>query len=309
MRILVTGGAGFIGSHVAEAYLRAGHDVAVLDDLSSGKLENVAEGIRMFQGDVCDPDSVRRIFDVFAPDVVSHHAGHVSVSDSVSHPDIDCAVNVQGSLVIFQAAVHAGVQRIIFASSGGAVYGSDSVRPTPEDAALRPESPYAIAKVAGELYLGYFAGSLAQGAVILRYANVYGPRQSGSPESGVVSILCERALRRQSLTINGDGLQTRDFIYVGDVARANILALSGPAGTYNIGTGHETTICTLADRVEAIAGAHLPVERCPARPAEVRDSAVNVERAARMLGFNVEYSLEEGLERTVQYIRQHMPVC
>lgn len=309
MKVLVTGGAGFIGSHVAEAYLRAGHDVAALDDLSSGKPENVAEGVRFFRADICDPAGVREVFETFAPDIVSHHAGHVSVSDSVSRPDVDCSVNVQGSLVVFQAAARSHVQRVIFASSGGAVYGSGSMLPTPEDAPLRPESPYAISKVAGEMYLGFFSSSYAHGAVILRYANVYGPRQSCSPESGVVSIFCQRALQRRSLMVSGDGLQTRDFVYVGDVARANLLALSGPPGTYNVGTGEGTTIRGLANMVQTAVGVVVPVEQCPARTAEVRDSAVDTSRAARVLGFEAEYSLKEGLEHTVQYLERHASGC
>lgn len=303
MRVLVTGGAGFIGSHVAEEYLRCGHEVAVLDDFSTGTPVNVPRGVRVYEGDIRNAATVSKVLDAFAPEAISHHAGHASVGESVRQPEDDCQVNVLGSVLVFQAAARAGVRRVIFASSGGAVYGNASTVPTSENAPLHPESPYAIAKMTAEEYLRFFEPSYAEGAVILRYSNVYGPRQSVASESGVVAIFCDHVLRHLPLSICGDGLQTRDFVYVRDAARANALALVGPAGTYNVGTGQGVSINELVQRLQSVMGCQLPVTSAPERAAEVRHSALDSAHAKEQLGFSAEYSLEEGLRLTLEASR------
>jgi UDP-glucose 4-epimerase len=303
MRILVTGGAGFIGSHVVEEYVGRGHEVAILDDFSTGKRAHVPRGVTVFEGDVRSAASVSTAFDAFVPEVVSHHAGHVSVGESVRQPEDDCEVNVLGSVRVFQAAARAGVRRVIFASSGGAVYGNASSIPTPEHAPLQPESPYAIAKVTAEEYLRFFEPSYTEGAVVLRYSNVYGPRQSVASESGVVAIFCDHVLRGEPLPICGDGTQTRDFVYVRDIAHANALALAGPAGTYNIGTGRGVSISDLVRQLQVVAGFELPSRQAPERVAEVRHSVLDPAHARRQLGFGTEYSLEAGLRMTLDASR------
>jgi UDP-glucose 4-epimerase len=306
MRVLVTGGAGFIGSHVVEEYLRSGHEVAVLDDFSTGTLVNVPPGVRVYEGDIRNAATVAEVLDSFAPEIVSHHAAHVSVDESVRQPEVDCLANVLGSILVFQAAARTGVRRVIFASSGGAVYGNASTVPTAESAPLRPESPYAIAKMTAEEYLRFFEPSYAEGAVILRYSNVYGPRQRVASESGVVAIFCDHALRQLPLSICGDGLQTRDFVYVRDVARANARALIGPAGTYNVGTGRGVSIRDLVQRLESVMAFELPVTSAPERAAEVRHSVLDTTHAKEQLGFSAEYSLEEGLRLTLESSRLHL---
>lgn len=304
MKVLITGGAGFIGSHIAERYLNDGHEVAVLDDLSTGSRDNVPREVPLFHGSICDAGYVHDVMKSFHPDVVSHHAGHVSVRDSILHPETDCAVNILGSVIIFQAAASAGVRRVIFASSGGAVYGNTSIRPTPENAPLRPESPYAVSKATGEQYLHYFSRWYPDGAIVLRYANIYGPRQRSSPESGVVSILCEKAMRGTPMTIFGDGRQTRDFVYVGDVADANTLALAGPAGTYNIGTGMGTSIRELVEVITAAVGCRVPTEHGEPSIDEVRDSVLSTTHAKRKLGFVARTALKSGLQQTVSWFAE-----
>src|SRR5215212_1162880 len=224
-KILITGGAGFIGSHVADGYLAEGHDVVVVDDLSTGHRANLPERARLCEADLTDGAELARILETERPDVVNHHAAQRSVRVSVEDPAEDARINVIGSLRLLELSRRYGVKKVIFISTGGAIYGEDTPIPTPEDAPAWPVSPYGIAKLSVEHYLYYYGVQFGLSSVILRYANVYGPRQDPHGEAGVVAIFVERLLAGQECTIFGDGGQTRDYVYVGDLVRANIAAL------------------------------------------------------------------------------------
>ena len=246
MKVLVTGGAGFIGSHVVDRCLAAGHEVAVVDNLSTGRREAVPPAARLSVIDIRSPDLIE-VFRAERPEVVIHHAAQVEVRRSVENPLLDADVNILGSVNLLECSRRFGVTRVIYASSGGAVYGDTAVLPTPEDHPVRPASPYGVSKLTVEHYLECWAGLYGIRGVALRYANVYGPRQSPLGEAGVVAIFSHRLLRAQAVVINGDGLQTRDYVYVEDVAEANLIALEHPdaTGAVNIGTGVETSVVEL----------------------------------------------------------------
>lgn len=303
MRVLVTGGAGFIGSHIADELLAAGHDVTVLDDLSSGKREQVPSRARFVEADIRSAEASALIRKERF-DAVVHQAAQIDVRRSVTEPRYDAEVNVLGLINLLEASVDAGVKRFLFASSGGACYGEQERFPAPESHPTRPVSPYGVSKAAGELYLGYFAAEKKLSYCALRYANVYGPRQDPLGEAGVVAIFSGRALAGTACTIYGDGLQTRDYVYVGDVARANRLALTSDfVGALNIGTGRETDVVALHRRIaEAAASPAAPIFG-EARPGEQRRSSIDPSLAARVLGWKPEVDLEEGVARTVAYFK------
>ncbi len=304
MKILVTGGAGFIGSNVADAFAAAGHEVVAVDDLSSGRPENVSKGIRLVEADVRDP-RIAAILSAERPQAVCHHAAQIDVRKSVADPARDADVNLIGLLRLLEACVASGVKKFLFASSGGACYGEQERFPAPESHPTRPVSPYGVAKAASELYLGYYRAQHGLPYVALRYANVYGPRQNPHGEAGVVAIFARKLLSGEPCTIYGDGGQTRDFVYVGDVARANLLALGADyAGPVNIGTGRETPIADLYDQLASLAGAVRPARREPGKPGEQRRSVIDPALAARVLGWRPEVTLEEGLARTLEYFRR-----
>jgi UDP-glucose 4-epimerase len=297
-RILVTGGAGFIGSHVAEAFLAAGSEVAIVDNLSTGRQENVPAGAQFYPFDIKSTDT----FDLICrwqPHVLVHHAAQMSVRVSVDNPVMDAQENILGSLNLFEAAVRAKVERIIFASTGGAMYGDHAPVPAREQDWAMPECPYGIAKLAVEHYLHFYHREHGIIPLRLRYANVYGPRQNGLGEAGVVAIFIEKFLAGEQPVINGDGLQTRDFVYVGDIVAANLLALEHPqAGTFNIGTGKETDILTIYLKLQDIIGSnHGPVHG-PGKPGEQRRSALDSALARHDLRWQPQVSLVEGLTRT-----------
>lgn len=301
MRVLVTGGAGFIGSHVAGQLLDGGHEVAVVDDLSTGKRESVPEGASFYEED-CRSGCVP-LFEEFRPEVLCHQAAQMDVRRSVREPDFDADVNVLGTVRLLQNCVEHGVGRVIFASTGGAVYGEQESFPAPEDHPQYPVSPYGVSKLAGERYLHFYSVQYGLPYAALRYANVYGPRQDPHGEAGVVAIFAGNLAAERSSTVNGTGEQTRDYVFVEDVARANVLALQEgvPNGAYNIGTGVETDINELHGLLREISGKDLPPEHGPGKSGEQSRSCVDPSKAAELLGWKPEIDLRAGLERTLRF--------
>ena len=308
-RALVTGGAGFIGSHVADAYVERGYGVTVLDNLSSGDRANVPAGVDFVEGDIASPDAARLVREGKF-DVVSHLAAQIDVRKSVADPAYDAAVNVVGTLNLLEAVrASRRATRFVFSSTGGALYGDFVTPPNDEEFPKDPESPYGIAKRSAEYYMAYYGRLHGMEAVALRYSNVYGPRQNPHGEAGVVAIFCNRILDGRPMTVFGDGLQTRDYVYVKDVARANIAAATRdlpPAGRldargFNIGTGVATTVVDLARSLNRAAGSDVPVEHAPARPGEQQRSVVKIERAAKLLGWRPEVALDQGIVETFRW--------
>jgi len=303
MKILVTGGAGFIGSHVVDAYLRAGHEVVVVDDLSSGRLENLSSQARLVRLDIRDR-AARDLVVEERPDVLNHHAAQMDVRRSVADPLFDADVNVLGFLNLLEGARIAGVKRVLFASSGGAVYGEQEDVPATEKHDTAPVSPYGVSKRAAEHYLFYYHVSYGLPYVALRYANVYGPRQDPRGEAGVVAIFTERLLRGAQPVINGDGRQTRDYVFVGDVAAANLGALDVDfVGPVNIGTGIETDVRTLFGMLQEAIGSTMPALHGPAKPGEQCRSVVDPQLAERVLGWKPRVRLQDGLPQVVAFFR------
>ena len=305
-RILVTGGAGFIGSAVADRFVAAGHHVTVLDNLSSGKRGQVPATAEFVHADIGSVEAARVVREGRF-DAICHLAAQIDVRKSVTDPVFDATVNVLGTLNLLEAVRTAGgATRVVFASTGGAIYGDFVQPPNVETFAKDPESPYGIAKLAVEHYLAYYARVHGLATAVLRYANVYGPRQDPHGEAGVVAIFCGRLIDRRPLTVFGDGLQTRDYVYVGDVAEANLLAATCPlpkmerldVRAWNIGTGVETSVVDLASTAMAAAGATVAIEHAPARPGEQRRSSVAIDKAARELGWRPAMSLGNGLAQT-----------
>jgi UDP-glucose 4-epimerase len=303
-RILITGGAGFIGSTVADLFLAAGWEVAVLDDLSSGRRENVPAGARFYPCDVRSAAAAEAIL-AERPQVLCHHAAQIDVRRSMADPRHDLDVNLGGLLNLMQAAVRArSLEQVLFASSGGAMYGETDRIPTPEDEPPRPVSHYGAAKTASELYLGVFQAAHGIPYAALRYGNVYGPRQDPHGEAGVVAIFCGRLLEGRPCTIYGDGTQTRDYVFVEDVARANLAAAERRfAGALNVGTGIETDVNALHAHLARAAGSSAPPEHGPARPGEQRRSCIDPAAASRALGWRPEVALGDGLARTFEWFR------
>jgi len=308
-RALVTGGAGFIGSHVADLYLENGYDVTILDNFATGRRENVPERARLVELDLTSAEAARCVRDGKF-DVISHLGAQIDVRKSVANPAFDATINVVGTLNLVEAVrVSEYPTRFIFSSTGGALYGDFVTPPNVEDFPKDPESPYGIAKLSAELYLAYYARVHRVDTVALRYANVYGPRQDPHGEAGVVAIFCNRILTRQPLTVFGDGSQTRDYVFVKDVARANLAAatrtLPAPARLdargFNIGTGVETSVVDLAAALQRSAGSDVPVHVAPARPGEQQRSAVSIEKARRELGWTPRVDLHAGLEETFSF--------
>ena len=298
MRIIVTGGAGFVGSHIVDAYITAGHQVIVIDNLSTGKRENVHPEVRLVEMDIGDPGLVD-LFCAEKPDVVNHHAANASVSLSVREPLFDAGQNVLGTLNVLEAARQADVGKVIYISSGGAMYGTVEYLPMDEDHPASPVSPYALSKYTGERYVRLYGEIHDLRWTSLRYANVYGPRQDPYGEAGVVAIFCQNLQDGVVPEIHWDGEQSRDFVYAGDCAHANVLALEGGDGqAYNVGTGIGTSINTLFHTLTDIVGQDLAPRRGPRRPGDARTSYLDCGKIERELGWKARAGLREGLERT-----------
>jgi UDP-glucose 4-epimerase len=295
MRALVTGGAGFIGSNLVDALHERGDDIVVLDDLTTGRRENLAAGVALVEADVAEPDAVAAAVSEHAAEVVFHLAAQIDVRRSVADPAFDARVNVGGTIAVLEAA-RANGARVVLSSTGGAIYGDADVVPTPEGAPRRPLAPYGQGKAAAEDYCALYARLHDLPVVALRYANVYGPRQDPLGEGGVIAIYCESARRGRRATVFGDGTQTRDFVYVGDVVVANLLAATTDArGALNVGRGEETTVLELAQLLE------LEVEHAPERAGEVRRSCLDSALAAGELGWRPRVDLAEGIRRTLAW--------
>jgi UDP-glucose 4-epimerase len=297
LRAIVTGGAGFIGSHVVEALLARGDDVTVLDDLSSGRRENVPEGARLAVADI--REGLEAVFGETRPEVCFHLAAQVDVRVSVERPAHDAGVNVLGTIAVLEAARRHGTQ-VVFSSTGGAIYG-ECDGPAAEDAQRRPLAPYGVSKLAGEEYLAAYNRLYESGHVSLRYGNVYGPRQDPHGEAGVVAIFLGRLAAGEAPRIFGSGRQTRDYIYAGDVAAATLAAAGRDGGVFNVGTGIETSVLELYDGCRRVAGSSLEAEQAPARLGELQRSVLDVALAERELGWRAEVPLEEGLRRTWEW--------
>ncbi len=311
-RVLVTGGAGFIASHVADLYLEDGWEVTVLDDLSTGRRKNVPAAAEFVECGVNDARA-RELLEEGGFTVLNHHAAQMDVRVSVTDPLFDERVNIAGLINLLEGARRGGVQRVVFASSGGVVYGEGDALPHREKALKLPVSPYGVSKLASEYYLAMYARLHGLEVVPLRYANVYGPRQNPHGEAGVVAIFCSRILRQEPLTVYGDGTQTRDYVFVGDVARANLAATTGRLGrlrsiddvAFNVGTGVETSVLELARTILKAAGANVPIEHVDARPGELQRSAVDPGKLEAQWHWRPEVSLAEGLQRTYDWIATH----
>jgi UDP-glucose 4-epimerase len=318
MKILVTGGAGFIGSHIVDGLLAAGHRVAVLDDLSSGSRDNLPADVPLHAVDIVHTAAVRDVFDRERPDAVCHQAAQMSVSRSVREPLFDAQVNCIGLINVLDAAVGTGCKRFVFASSGGVLYG-DVTTPAPESTPANPVSPYGITKWVGERYLGFYAEEHGLATVALRYSNVYGPRQNPHGEAGVVAIFCRKLLAGEAARINGDGRYVRDYVYGPDVAQANVVALTHDLPgvqpktltSLNIGTGIGTDVNQLETLIRrhiagqpgktAAAGSLPEPVHGPARPGDLRSNLVDATLAGRVLGWKPSVTLDEGLAHTARW--------
>ncbi len=303
MRALVTGGAGFIGSNVADGLSEKGAEVFIVDNLSTGKKENLSGKAEFFNVDITDKDALKKVFEFVKPEIVFHLAAQIDVRKSVAKPAFDASINVIGAINVFELSVEYGVKRVVFSSTGGAIYGEPEKLPATEETEVAPLAPYGVSKYCGEQYLNYFKRLFGIERIILRYANVYGPRQDPLGEAGVVAIFTGKILRGENPVIFGDGEQTRDYVYVKDVVRANILAIDGKEGTYNIGTGIETSVNELVKMFEKAIGKKITPEYAPPRKGEVQRISLSFEKAKKELGFEPEYSLEKGLRETIAWYR------
>ncbi len=305
MKILVTGGAGFIGSHIVDRYIAEGHTVYVIDNLSTGKKENLNSKASFYHLDIRDKEKIDGLFNKVKPEILSHHAAQLDVRKSVADPVFDTEVNIIGLLNLLEAGRKNGLKRVIFASSGGVVYGETKVIPTPEYYyPLQPLSPYGIAKLASENYLFYYFKAYNIPYIALRYANVYGPRQDPYGEAGVVAIFVQKTLKNEEATINGDGKQTRDYVFVKDVVEANLLCLkSSFIGSLNIGTGVETNVNTIFNLLVSLTGSRIKENHGPAKIGEQQRSALDNQLAKKILSWTPRQKLSQGLEETVLFFK------
>lgn len=313
-RVLVAGGAGFIGSHIAEAYLEAGWDVVALDDLSRGKATNLPRGVELIRADVRSPEA-RRAVAGGRFDVLNQQAAQIDVRHSVDDPGFDAQVNILGLINMLEGAAEGGVRRVVFASSGGVLYGEAETIPTPETAPNMPVSPYGVSKLAGEHYLRALGDLRGMEGVAMRYANVFGPRQDPKSEAGVVSIFVSRLLAGEPLTVFGDGTQTRDYVFVKDVARANLLAstvalppvTSHESRAFNVATSSEMSVLELAAAVGRVMGRPPELRFAEPRAGELSRSSLDTSKARRLLGWSPTWSFDQGLAQLVEWFRGGCP--
>lgn len=302
MKILITGGAGFIGSHIADRFLALGHQVTVLDNLSMGLKANVPGEAHFIEGDITDGTMLDALCKEHRFEVTVHLAAQMDVRQSVADPMFDLRVNVMGTLNLLQAGIESGLQRFIFASTGGAIYGEQKSFPADESHPTQPVSPYGISKLAAEKYIQFYHSHHGLGYAILRYGNVYGPRQNPHGEAGVVAIFSKKLVRGEAAIINGDGLQTRDYIYVDDVVAANVAALEYEGNLLmNVGTGIETDVVSLYAHLASIAGVDGPAEHGESKPGEQRRSVIDPARGKELAGWEPGVALADGLARTYSW--------
>ncbi len=304
MKILVTGGAGFIGSNVADKFIQEGYKVTIVDNLSTGLEANVSKEAKFFRVDIRSV-VINKIFERTKPDVLCHHAAQIDVRKSTADPIFDAEVNIVGSLNLLNACIKHKVKKVIFASTGGAIYGEQDYFPADENHPANPLSPYGAAKLSIEKYLHFYRETYGIDFVSLRYANVYGPRQNPYGEAGVVAIFAERLLAEKETIINGDGTQTRDFVFVEDVVESNLLALNYPkSDIFNIGTGKETDINRIFRLLKKTTGSKQKEVHAPPKPGEQQRSVLDCSKAGRLLKWKPRYSVDEGLAKTVEYFQK-----
>jgi len=306
VKILVTGGAGFIASHVSDAFLALGHDVAIVDNLASGKRENLPSAAAFYEVDIRD-DKLADVFRAAKPDVVVHHAAHIEVARSVREPAYDASINILGSLNLLERCREHGVRKIIYAGTGGALVGEPIYIPVDEAHPIDPLAPYGVSKHTVEHYLFTYKANHGIEYTVLRYPNVYGPRQDPHGEAGVVAIFSLLMLAGKEATIFGDGTKTRDYVYVGDIAAANVLALNSPvSGVYNLGRGIEVTDLEVFEAVRAAVGSDTQPQFQPVRPGEVEHIALDSSKAQRELGWNWKVDFKEGVAKAVDFYREQV---
>lgn len=304
---MLTGGAGFIASHIADLLIREGHQVIIIDNLSTGKEANINPAAFFYHLDIRD-ESLKEVFIREKPEVLNHHAAHVSVRGSVADPINDLEINIRGTVHLLELSRKYGVKKFIFASSGGAIYGEQDYFPAEEDHPCRPLSPYGVSKLAGEYYLYYYQINFGLPSVSLRYANVYGPRQDPFGEAGVVAIFTEKMLSGKQPIINGSGEQTRDYVYVEDVALINMLVLKdGVTGPFNVGTGKETTVNYLFTKIKSLTHSGAQEDHSEPQKGEQFRSVLSVKKAKQELGWELKTELDEGLKKTVDFFNAKIP--
>jgi len=302
---MVTGGAGFIGSNIVDAYIEEGHNVVIVDNMSKGMKKFINPKAEFCNVDIRD-ENISDVFKKYDIDILNHHAAQIDLRKSIADPKLDANINILGSINVLEAALKNNIKKVIFPSSGGSIYGEHEYFPADEKHRIAPFSPYGINKLMMEYYLHYYNYVHRLDYVILRYANAYGPRQSSSGESGVVSIFANKMLDKKNPVINGDGEQTRDYVYVKDIAEANVLALNAKStSVYNIATSLETTVNHIYDKINEYAGTNLKKEHGQAKIGEQRRSVLSYEKINKELGWKPKVSIDEGLKLTFEYFKKN----